>query len=266
MQPAGASRRGSTSTGETGELILRIEDVCKSYPRRDGQKAAIDHVSLEVERGQIVGIFGPSGAGKTTLLRIAAGLEAPDSGIVSYKGERIDEMSAAQLRRYQRREIGCVWAGKPWTPGLSVRDQVELPLLIDECDRDVAARLARECLLACEAEQCIDLNLDDLSDGEQRRVAIAQALVIEPLLLVVDGAVSGLSLLEQESIMTLLAALAHDAKVAVLVADTGASEIVRADPILYMRDGKLIGAEPQDQPGKLYTLPSSNSPRRAADA
>jgi putative ABC transport system ATP-binding protein len=213
-----------------------------------------------------MGIFGPSGSGKTTLLRIAAGLETPDSGIATYKGERMDEMSAAQHRRYRRRDVGCVWTGQPWVPGLRVLEHVELPLLVDGCEHRVAKRLARKFLLACEAEQCVDLNPEELSDGERQRVAIARALVIEPRLLVVDGAVSGLSLVEQEAIMTLLASLALEAKVAVLVADTGAGEMLRADPILYLRDGRLISADPSDQTGKVYRLPTATSRRSAADA
>lgn len=247
-------------------MILGLEQICKSYRRPDGPMVALDRVCLELSRGQIVGIFGPSGSGKTTLLRIAAGLEAPDSGAVTYKGERLDEMSEAQKRRYRRREVGCVWTGQPWAPGLSVLEHVELPLLVDGCENRVARRLASKFLLACEAEQCANLRPEELSEGERQRVAIARALVIEPRLLLVDGAVSGLSLLEQETIMTLLASLALDAKVAVLVADTGAGEMLRADPILYLRDGRLIGAEPIDQTGKLYTLPTATSRRSAADA
>jgi ABC-type lipoprotein export system ATPase subunit len=213
-----------------------------------------------------MGIFGPSGSGKTTLLRIAAGLEIPDSGIVAYKGERMGEMSAAQQRRYRRRDVGCVWSGQPWAQGLSVLEHVELPLLVDGCEHRVAKRQARKFLLACEAEHSADLNPEELSDGERQRVAIARALVIEPRLLLVDGAVSNLSLVEQEAIMALLASLAFEAKVAVLIADTGAGEMLRADPILYLRDGRLISAEPAGQTGKVYELPTATSRRSAADA
>lgn len=247
-------------------VILRLEEVCKSHLRRGGSKVALDHVSLELERGQIMGIFGPSGAGKTTLLRIAAGFETPDSGIVTYKDQRLDEMSVGERRRYRRREVGCVWAGEPWKPGLSVCEHVELPLLIDGCEKRAAGRLARKFLLACEAEKCAELNPEELSDGERQRVAIARALVTEPDLFLVDGAVSGLSIVEQEEIMELLAAIAYEAGMAVLVADTNAGQLLRVDPIIYMRDGKLIGAEPADERGKLYKLPTPASHPSAADA
>jgi putative ABC transport system ATP-binding protein len=247
-------------------MVLELQDISKIYERPGGRRVALDHVSLMLGRGQIAGIFGPSGAGKTTLLRIAAGLEIPDDGIVLYKGIRMNEMSSAQLRRYRRREVGCVWADEQWAAGMSVREQVELPLLIDRCEARVARQVASSVLLACEAEDCADVQPGELSDGQRLRVATARALAVEPRLVIVDGVISGLSIVEQRAFMQLLASLAHDAKVAVLVADTGASEILRADPILYLREGQLIGPDPEEQPGKLYSLPDVASRRSAADA
>lgn len=247
-------------------MMLEFRDISKAYARREGQRVALGHVSLTLQRGQIIGIFGPSGAGKSTLLRIAAGIETPDSGTVLYKGARMDEMSSAQLRRYRRREVGCVWADDQWAPGMSAREHVELPLLLDRCEAKVASRVARKVLLACEAEDCADVEPDELSEGQRQRVAVARALAVEPSMVIVDGVISGLSIIEQRTFMQLLATLAHDAKVAVLVADTGASEILRADPIFYLRDGQLIGGEPQDREGKLYTLPNVAQRRFAADA
>jgi ABC-type lipoprotein export system ATPase subunit len=247
-------------------VILRIEQASRRYSHPGRERVALDHVSLELSRGQIMGIFGASGSGKTTLLRIAAGLEAPDGGTVSYKGERLDEMSVARQRRYRRREVGCIWGSQPWPPGLSVLEQVALPLLLDGCDHRGAERLAREFLIACEAEQCIGVDPRSLSDGERQRVAIARALVIEPRVILADGAVSNLSVVEQEGIMLLLQSLAREAKVAVLVTDAGAGSLLGADPILYMREGRLSGSEPAGEMGQVIQLPSVASHRSAADA
>ncbi len=255
----------SRSMWDDGEVVLRLENVGKRYPRKGGARVALDGISLELRRGEMIGIYGPTGSGKTTLLELAAGLQMPGEGTISYKGERLDRMSAAQLRRYHRREVGCVWAGQPWISGLSVLENVMLPLLLDGCDHRVAERSARKFMLACEAEQCIDAHPKDLSDGERQRVVIARALVIEPRLLVADGAVSNLSVIEQESIMALLSSLAHDAKVAVLITDPSARAMLGADPILYLHDGKLIGTDADTEPAQVYRLPTA-SRRSAADA
>jgi ABC-type lipoprotein export system ATPase subunit len=248
-------------------MILGLEQISKRYQRPGGGcKVALDRVSLELDRGQIAGIFGPSGSGKTTLLRIAAGLQTPDSGTVIYNGERLDEMSAAERRRCRRREIACVWATQPWLERLNVLDHVAVPLLVDHRDHRAAARQAREALLVCEAEQCVEMELHELSDGERQRVAIARALVTEPRLLLADGPSSSLSLVEQEEIMVLLSSLARKAKVAVLITGADADALLRADPILYLCDGKLVDPEPTIERGKVIPLPQSRSRRAASDA
>src|ERR1700694_356050 len=118
------------SADEAGPgVILRLDAIRQSYPGPSGQRVALDGVSLELERGQLMGIFGPSGAGKTTLLRIAAGLQRPDSGSVSYRGQRLEEMSAGERLRYSRREVACVWTGQPEHERLGIVDHVALPLL-----------------------------------------------------------------------------------------------------------------------------------------
>ena len=248
--------------------MLRLERISKRYSRPNGTRVALEEVTFDLDRGQIMGVFGPSGSGKTTLLRIAAGLLKPDSGTVTYDGEHLESMSASERTRFRRREIACVWAAQVWQERLSVLDHVAMPLLVDHCARRAAERRAHEALLACEAEQCIGMELRELSDGERQRVAIARALVKEPRLLLADGPASNLSFVEQEAIMVLLSSLAREARVAVLITDSDAEALLRADPILYLRDGKLIAPEPTGEPGgRIYHFPPAASRRAsAADA
>ena len=211
-------------------MILRLEQIVKRYARPAGDRVALDGGSLELARGEMVGVFGASGSGKTTLLRIACGLERPDSGVALYEGRPLEEMSAWERRRHLRREVGCVWTSAYWPAGLGVVEHVALPLLVDGCDRRAAQRRARELLEMCDAAHCAEGALPELSHGERQRVAIARALVIEPRLLLADGAVSNLSLLEQEAIMLLLGSLAREQKLAVLVTDSGAGAVLRRRP------------------------------------
>jgi putative ABC transport system ATP-binding protein len=247
-------------------VILQLDAVSKRYKRPGGTRTALDAVSLSLDRGQLMGVFGPSGAGKTTLLRIASGLRGPDSGTVTYNGERLDRMSTKERTRFRRREIACVWASEVWQERLRVCDHVALPLLIDGCARRSAERRVREALLACEAERCAEMELRELSDGERQRVAIARALVTEPRLLLADGPTSNLSLVEREGIMVLLSALARQARVAVLITASDAQALLRADPVLYLRDGKLVGSEGAQERGKVYSFPPVRSRQAASDA
>ncbi len=246
--------------------MLLLEGISKRYRRPDGSTTGLQDVSLALARGQMVGVFGPSGSGKTTLLRIAAGLRSPDSGTVTYNGQRLDRMSAAERTRFRRREIACVWAAEPWERHLDVLDHVAMPLLVDRCGHRAAGRRVREALLACEAEQCIGMKLGELSEGERQRVTIARAIVIEPQLLLADGPASSLSVIEQERIVALLAELARKARVAVLAAASDAHSLVGATPILYLRDGRLIECEPAGDLAKVYPFLPASSRRAAADA
>jgi len=240
-------------------MLLSLEHISKRFRVAGGERLALDDVTLELGRGQIVGIYGPSGAGKTTLLRIAAGLQAPDGGTVTYDGDRLDEMPAPERKRHLRREVSCVWGAQPGHERLPVLDHVAVALLVDRRERRGAERRAREALLACEVEHCARMELAELSDGERQRVAIARAIVTEPRLLLADRPASSLSFVEQEAIMALLSMLAREAKVAVLMTDSDAQALLRADPVLYMREGKLLGSEPQGERGRLYRFPASGS-------
>jgi ABC-type lipoprotein export system ATPase subunit len=247
--------------------VLCIEQVCKRYERPGGdQKVALDRVSLTLDRGELAGVFGPSGSGKTTLLRIAAGLERPDSGTVSYDGQSLGAIPAREQKRMRRQDVGCVWSKQDWQSGLTVLQHVTLPLLVDRRERRAAAHRAREALLACEVEQCAAMEIHDLSDGERQRVAIARALVIEPELLLADCPASHLSLQEQEEIMRLLMMLAREGRVAVLVTDNNEETLLRADPVFYLCDGRLVTPEPRSGRGTVVEFPTARSRRTAADA
>jgi len=246
--------------------MLRLQEISKRYRQPDGEKVALNSVSLSVDRGEMAGIFGPSGSGKTTLLKIAAGLEGPDSGTVSYNGLALQSMTARDRRRLRRRELGCVWARQEWEDGMSILEWIRVPLALERWSVRQATHRAHEVLLACEAEQCEKLHPPELSDGERQRVAIARALVGDPRLLLVDGPASHLAPEERERIMTLLGSLAKEGSVAVLVTDNSAETLLLADPVFYLRDGKLVTPKPSSGHGELLSFPAARSRRTAADA
>lgn len=241
--------------------LLSLQGISKRFDGAGGARQALDDISLEVQRGQMVGVYGLSGSGKTTLLQIAAGLQTPDSGTILYGGERLDRMPSAERTRLRRREIACVW-DRPARSRLTVLEHVAIPLLVDRRSHRGAHRRAREALLACEAEHCAQAELRELSDGERQRVEIARALVIEPRLLLADSPASSLSLVEQAAVMALLSSVAREAKVGVLIAAGDAEALIGADPLLYLNEGRLTGPAVQRGPATVYRFPER--PRRAA--
>ncbi len=242
-------------------MILGLENVSKTFSRSRRKIEALNNVSLQLGRGDFVGVLGPGGAGKTTLLRLAAGLESPDSGSVTYEGRSLSDMSKAEVGLYRRREVSCIWGSNYLNPGLSILDNVALPLLLDGGDRRGTSHGAREQLIAVRAEHFIDARPDELSDAERQRASIAQALVTKPRLLLADEPASNLDLYEQDSLLSLLQSLARDSKMAVLIADTDATALMRARPILYLRDGELLSERPPEKRGQIIDLPKGRSSR-----
>lgn len=243
--------------------LLRLDEVGKRFESASGERVVLDGVSLELDRGELAGLYGPSGAGKSTLLRIAAGLLSPDGGEVLYGGERLDRMSAGERKRLRRREISCVWGPKASEARLSALDHVAVALLVDGRDHRGARRAAEEALLACEVDGGGEMELFELSDGERQRVEIARAIVTEPRLLLADSPASALSLIEQERVMALLRGLARDARVAVLVADSDAEALIGCGTLLCLSGGRLIDPPALEEMATIYQFPSE--PERAAE-
>lgn len=229
--------------------VLRLEGIVKRYVRGGRELSVLGGVSLELAAGQVVGVFGASRSGKTTLLRIACGLERPDAGTVLVCGQLLDGISRSEHQKLLRRRIGCVWGGEFWPEGLSVSEQVALPLLLDGCERRAALGRARELMELFGVGQCARAGLRAISDGERQRLALARALVTDPVLLLADCALANLSLLEQEELTLQLASLARERGLSVLVTDTGAGAVLGADRVFYLREGRLLGADPVQRLG-----------------
>lgn len=235
-------------------MILAIDTVSKTFRRAGRRIDALSGVSLELDCGDFVGILGPSGAGKTTLLRIVAGLEKPDSGSVRYCGRALDEMSKAEAEPYRRREVGCVLGSQHLIPGLSAQENVTLPLLLDGWDRHRARQATWDTLETVGAGHCAHARPAELSTGERQRVAIAQALASKPRVLLADEPVSNLDFFERDSLLAVLQSLARDADMTVLIADTDATALMRASPILYLSNGKLIAQRSEAKMAEVVEL------------
>lgn len=216
---------------------------------------ALANVSLEVACGELAAIYGPSRSGKTTLLRIAAGLESADSGAVTYDGQPVSSMSDRELAYHRRKRLGCVWTRQRQIPGFDVLDSVALPLALESGNLRSSRQTAHEFLTAVGAVDCAEAAMHELSDGERRRVEIAQAVVTKPQLLLADEPTAGLGPLERDSILELLKSLASEAKIAVLISGAHSLDVLRASPIIGIDEGRLVRPElPRREPGRLIEL------------
>jgi len=220
--------------------LLALERVSKSHWRGRHEIVVLDAVSLEVEPGELVAIFGQRAAGKTTLLRIAAGIEAPDSGRVRFEGR---ELGSGRFRRLTGIHPHIGWVGRqaPFASGMRMLDHVALPLL-----RVVAAeeaeRRATRALKRVGAGDLASARWHELSDAERTLVTIAHALVRDPALLLADDPTSGLGIEERETVLGLLRAIAEEQHMAVLATVPEVPDALRSHRVMSLGDGELIQA------------------------
>jgi putative ABC transport system ATP-binding protein len=219
--------------------VLELRDVSKSYGQEAARVDALRGVDLAVEAGGMVAVMGPSGSGKSTLLTIAGSLEEPSSGEVLIDGAPLSRMSRNDKARLRRRTVGYVFQDFNLLPGLTVAENVALPLELD----GVGARKARGA-----AEQALDgLGLGDrasrfpseLSGGERQRVAIARAVVGDRRLLLADEPSGALDSVNAEAVMRLI----HEAckrGVAAVVVTHDAQLASWADRVMFLRDGRVV--------------------------
>jgi putative ABC transport system ATP-binding protein len=214
--------------------LLELERVGKRYRRGRREHVALADVSLTIAPGELVAVWGLSRSGRTTLLRVAAGLERPDAGRVRFDGDVLAEHGKLGLDE----RIGFVQTDMAAAGGQAIVDYVAMPLLA----RGIApaAAIARPALELerVGASPCAQLQARDLDATELLRVAIAQALVVVPRLLLVDDPTRNVDMLEREAVLALLRAIA-DGGTAVLMTTGEAIGVAGVDRALTISDGAL---------------------------
>jgi ABC-type lipoprotein export system ATPase subunit len=220
--------------------LLALERVSKSHWRGRHEIVVLDQVSLEVDAGELVSIFGQRAAGKTTLLRIAAGIEAPDAGCVRFEGH---ELGAGRFRRLTGIHAQIGWVGRqaPFASGMRMLDHVALPLLRASTAGE-AERRATRALKRVGVGELANARWHELSDAERTLVTIAHAIVRDPKLLLADDPTSGLGLEERETVLALLRSIAEQRGMAVLATVPEIPDALRSHRVLSLGDGELIQA------------------------
>lgn len=229
--------------------LLALERVSKRYRQGRRDVVALDEVSLEIAPGELVAIWGVPRSGRTTLLRVAAGLEQPDAGGVRFQGLSVE---GAQLEGVAR-GISFVEVDLRAAGGESIRDYVAIPLLARGTRPDTARTRASLALERVGAGDCAELQPRDLTATQRVRVALAQALVTRPRLLLVDDPTRHVDLLEREAVLLLVRSIA-DGETAVLMTTGEAMGVSGVDRALTMSGG-ILRAEATATAGRVVAMP-----------
>jgi putative ABC transport system ATP-binding protein len=221
--------------------ILEARDLVKTYPMGETTVEAVRGVSLQVATGEFVAIMGPSGSGKSTLLQLLGGLDQPTSGQVVLEGETISDLPDEQATRLRRDRTGFVFQSFNLIPLLDVTENVGLPFTIAGADPsrgDVRDRIR-------DAIELVDLTgkarhkPDQLSAGEQQRVAVARALVTRPALLFADEPTGNLDYTSGTEILDALFRSCVERGQTVVLVTHDSKAAAYADRVLVIADGRI---------------------------
>lgn len=223
----------------TADAVLELRDVSRVHGHGATEVTALDGVDLVLRPGELVAIMGPSGSGKSTLLTLAGGLDAPTRGEVVVEGESLTGMSATALARLRRRSVGYVFQDLNLIPTLTAAENVALPLELDGASRRVALRSARKSIEDLDLVDLADRFPDEMSGGQQQRIAIARALVGPRRVLLADEPTGALDSQTGEAVLRLLRRRI-DRGAAGLLVTHDARHAAWADRIVHLRDGKVL--------------------------
>ena len=221
------------------EPILSLRDVRLSLAGNAGIVDILQGITLDVARGETVGLVGPSGSGKSSLLMLMGGLERATGGQVRALGQDLTTMDEDALARFRRGSMGVVFQSFHLIPTMTALENVAVPLELAGV-RDAFAR-AREELQAMGLGPRVSHYPAQMSGGEQQRVALARAVVARPAILLADEPTGNLDGANGRAIMDLLFGL-RDRHGATLVLVTHAPELAaRCDRVVRLGDGRILG-------------------------
>jgi putative ABC transport system ATP-binding protein len=215
----------------------RLESVSKVYDTAAARVVALEQMSWQIGRGEAVALMGPSGCGKTTVLNLLGGMDRPTGGSIWVDGDDVAAMSERQLENYRLRKVGFVFQFFNLIPSLSAIENLELPMLIAGLPEDQRRSRAETLLEAVGLRQKGYKRPEELSGGEQQRVAVCLALVNDPPIILADEPTGNLDSANSKIIADMLIDLAKREGKTVVVASHD-PKVVEAFPrVFHMRDG-----------------------------
>lgn len=221
------------------EKLIKVQDMCKIYNPGENEVRALDHVNLEINRGEFVAIIGHSGSGKSTLMNMLGCLDVPTSGSYYLNGKDVSMMRDNQLSEIRNQEIGFIFQGFNLIANLNAMENVELPLIYRGIGKSQRQKLAREALTKVGLESRMHHRPSEMSGGQQQRVAIARAIAAEPPVILADEPTGNLDSSSTQEIMEILKGLHRAGKSVILITHDG-DIAEQAKRVVRILDGKIV--------------------------
>ncbi|MDT0469328.1 ABC transporter ATP-binding protein [Streptomyces gibsoniae] len=225
-------------------MSLNLTDITLTYPDGDSWLTALDRITLDVPRGSLIAVVGPSGSGKSSLLAVAATLIAPDAGTVTVDGTPTTGMTRRELTELRRHKIGIVFQQPNLLPSLTAAEQLQVMAQIDGRSPKKARGRATDLLDAVGLADHAHRRPHQLSGGQRQRVNIARALMNDPTVLLVDEPTSALDHERGAAVIEMIASLTRRQATATVLVTHDRTHLTAADSVAEVHDGRLSLPKP----------------------
>ncbi|MEY4167256.1 MAG: hypothetical protein RIR52_1080 [Acidobacteriota bacterium] len=229
---------GSPFREPSSDILIRTNDLWKTYEMGDEVIHALSGVTFEIKRNEYVAIIGPSGSGKSTLMNLIGCLDTPTRGEYWLNGKNVAQMDDDELAMIRNREIGFVFQTFNLLPRATALHNVELPLIYNGTPAATRLEMARKALESVELGNRMGHKPNELSGGQRQRVAIARALVNRPSIILADEPTGNLDSKTSDEIMQLFESL-HDRGNTIILVTHEPDIAAHAHRVISIRDGKI---------------------------
>lgn len=216
--------------------MIELENITRSF----GSLQVLKGISLNIDRGEVVSITGPSGAGKTTLLQIMGSLDKPDGGKVIYDGQDITRMSEKEISAFRNRHIGFVFQFHQLLPEFTALENITIPMLIAGQGMRQANARAKELLQMLGLADRADHKPSELSGGEKQRIAVARALANQPDVILADEPSGSLDTKNKEELHKLFFSLRDQLGQTFVIVTHDESLAAMTDRTIRLLDGSIL--------------------------
>jgi putative ABC transport system ATP-binding protein len=218
--------------------ILKARNLTKIYGTGDTAVTAVNHIDLNIQKGEFTAIVGASGSGKSTLLHLLGGVDAPDEGRVEIDGESIYDLNDEKRSILRRRKIGYVFQTYNLIPVLTVEENIKMPVLLDgnQVDQEKIDKIIDILGLGNRRNHMPN----QLSGGQQQRVAIGRAIINNPAIVLADEPTGNLDKKNSEDIMDLLIKSVREMEQTLVLITHEMDIAAMADRIIHLEDGNIV--------------------------
>lgn len=222
------------------KVILKVENIAKYYGSKDSITKAIEHISLQVEEGEFIGVMGPSGSGKTTLLNCVSTIDKVTSGTIEINSQNITRLKGEELAAFRRNELGFIFQDFNLLDTLTAFENIALGLTINKVSPKEIKNRVNAVAKTLEIEDCLAKYPYQMSGGQKQRVAAARALIHNPSLILADEPTGALDSKSSRMLLDSMDKLNTDLHATILMVTHDAFTASYAHRILFIKDGKVF--------------------------